>query len=56
MDCETYARVRELFAKAIELEPKDCHAFLEGACAGDEELLKEVESLLAFHRGSDREE
>lgn len=56
VDCETFARVKELFAKAIGLDPRECHVFLEKACGGDEALLAEVESLLAFHRASDRGE
>jgi hypothetical protein len=56
VDGETYRRVRELFAKAIELEPEKRHAFLEKACQGNEEVLAEVESLLSFYQASDRDE
>lgn len=56
VDCETYRRVRELFAKAIELPPEERHAFLEKACRGDKEVLQEVESLLSYYQASDRDE
>ena len=56
VDCETYGRVRELFAKAIELASEDRHAFLEKACQGNQEVMAEVESLLSFHQASDRDE
>lgn len=58
MDCEMYARVRRLFAEAMELSPGERQALLHAARQRkeDEEVLREVESLLAFHRASDRTE
>jgi len=58
MDCETYARVRQLFAEALDLPPEERKVFL---CRlrqrqEKEEVIEELESLLAFHRESDRAE
>jgi Tol biopolymer transport system component/serine/threonine protein kinase len=49
MTPERWHRVRELFQSALEREPRQREAFLDRACAGDEELRKEVESLIASH-------
>jgi len=40
-------RVRELFALALERAPEERRGFLRQACAGDEYLFSEVESLLS---------
>jgi serine/threonine protein kinase len=42
-----WQRVEELFHQAAELAPEARPAFLDQACAGDESLRREVESLLA---------
>ncbi len=47
-----WIRVRELFAAALEREPGARRAFLVEACAGDDELLAEVRSLLVAHEES----
>jgi eukaryotic-like serine/threonine-protein kinase len=44
-----WQRVKELFHAALEREPDQRSAFLEGACAGDDVLRLEVESLIAAH-------
>lgn len=44
---ERWERVTELYRSALEREESDRGAFLRVACAGDEELRREVESLLA---------
>jgi serine/threonine-protein kinase len=49
MTPERWQRVKELFQSALEREPSQRTAFLDQACAGDEELRKEVESLIASH-------
>jgi len=41
------ARFGQLFNSALQREVSQRAAFLEKACAGDEELRREVESLLA---------
>ncbi len=44
---ERWKEIDRIFAAALELEPAERAAFLDEACAGDELLRKEVESLLA---------
>ncbi len=50
MDAEKYQHVKRLYMAAAELEAKEASAFLEVACAEDEMLRQEVESLLAHNR------
>ena len=45
-----YARVKELFAEAIALPDQQRDAFLEQACHGERDTLREVQSLLSHHR------
>jgi serine/threonine protein kinase/Tol biopolymer transport system component len=47
MNSDRWRRVEEIFHQAAELAPPARPAFLDEACAGDESLRKEVESLLA---------
>ncbi|HSE41377.1 MAG TPA: protein kinase, partial [Acidobacteriota bacterium] len=49
MSVEKFAKVGELFHSALQLPAEDRIAFLKDSCAGDESLLREVESLLAAH-------
>src|ERR1700674_3634784 len=42
-----HARIKEIVADALEREPRERAKFLRAACAGDEALLQNVESLLA---------
>jgi serine/threonine protein kinase/TolB-like protein len=46
---EHWEEVNELFHAALECEPSTRSAFLARACAGDEALRREVESLIAAH-------
>ena len=48
MTPERWQQVERLYQAALEREPSQRAAFLEEACAGDEELRQEVESLLAY--------
>jgi len=41
-----WARLKQLYQQAEERPPAERAAFLQGACGGDAELLREVESLL----------
>ncbi|MGI9471014.1 MAG: serine/threonine-protein kinase [Rubripirellula sp.] len=45
-----YARVKEIFAKAIALPANQRDAYVHAECADDELALREVESLLEHHR------
>ena len=47
MTPERWLKAKELFCQALECEPSRRNAFLEHACAGDQELLLEVKSLLS---------
>src|SRR5215207_2028862 len=47
MTPERYQQIGEIYHSALELGPEQRPAFLAQACAGDEELLREVESLIA---------
>lgn len=47
MTPERYQQIGELYHSALELGPQERPGFLAEACAGDEELLREVESLIA---------
>jgi serine/threonine-protein kinase len=46
MTPERWKRAKELFNSALELEANERRVFLDRECAGDNELRKEVESLL----------
>jgi serine/threonine protein kinase/Tol biopolymer transport system component len=47
MDPARWRRVEEIYHAAAERKPEERAAFLAVACAGDEDLRREVESLLA---------
>src|SRR5262245_726306 len=49
MTAERWQQVKELFNAACECAPERRTAFLDEACAGSEDLRREVESLLAAH-------
>jgi serine/threonine-protein kinase len=44
---EKWDQVKELFALALEREPEERSGFLRQACAGDDSLRTEIESLLS---------
>src|SRR4029434_2898350 len=47
MNPERWHQVEQIYNLVVERNPEERNAFLEKACAGDEALRKEVESLLA---------
>src|SRR5262245_61956885 len=47
MTPERWEEIGQLCAAALEMTPDERGAFLEQACAGDEDLRREVESLIA---------
>ncbi|MCI0392271.1 MAG: protein kinase [Acidobacteria bacterium] len=53
MTLERWQQIELLYHNAQERAPEDRPAFLEEACAGDEELRREIESLLASHDDAD---
>ncbi|HEY6929706.1 MAG TPA: protein kinase [Thermoanaerobaculia bacterium] len=52
LDPERWQRVKSLLDEALDLSPDRRPAFLEGACAGDEALLREVKSLAEAAEGA----
>ena len=48
MDNERWRKIEEVFQTVAECEPAERDAYLTRACAGDEELRREVESLLGL--------
>ncbi len=53
MNPERWQQIDRLLEAALELEASQRTAFLDQACAGDEELRSEVESLLCVHGQAD---
>jgi hypothetical protein len=49
MDKEQWERCKAIFGKALDMEPEARRVYLRGACRGDGELLKQLESLLDCH-------
>src|SRR5258708_15360270 len=49
MKPERWGRIESIFHKVLEAEESRRAAVLEESCAGDEDLRREVESLLAHH-------
>jgi serine/threonine protein kinase/Tfp pilus assembly protein PilF len=53
MKAERWKQVNDLFQSAVERAPTERAAFLHEACHGDEDLRREVESLLSSHERAD---
>ena len=51
---ERFARLRAVFEEALERPPAERHTFATAACAGDLDLLREVERMLAADGQPDR--
>ena len=52
MKPERWSKIESIFHKALEADESRRGAVIEESCAGDEELRREVESLLAHHSDS----
>ncbi len=48
-DAERWQQIQEIYYAALERDPSDRTVFLDEACAGDEQLRSEVNSLLSCH-------
>src|SRR6185436_9024085 len=48
IDKNRWSRVENIYHAALTREPQTRDAFLEQACGGDEEIRREVDSLLKF--------
>src|SRR5215475_512141 len=53
MNPDRWRQIGQLYHTALELEPAAHAAFLDKACDGDDELRREVESLLHAHEQAD---
>ena len=49
---DRWQQVAEVYLAAVERDAADRDAFLREACAGDEGLRREVESLLGYEGGA----
>ena len=54
MTPERWQQIEKIYHSALELAESERPAFLEKACAGDEALRQEVESLLRSEQSGDR--
>src|ERR1041384_4149037 len=52
LTAERWRRLEDLYHAALELTAAARESFLQDACAGDDDLRREVESLLAQDRGA----
>ncbi len=52
MNAERLKRTEEIFHAALEISPAERQSFLDESCGDDEDLRREVESLLAVNRTS----
>ena len=52
MTPERWQKITDLFHTSLQSDGAGRDAFLEGACAGDEELRAEVEAMLKAHEGA----
>jgi eukaryotic-like serine/threonine-protein kinase len=52
MTPDRWQQIERLYYSALELEESQRASYLRSACAGDESLVKEVESLLAQEKGA----
>lgn len=55
MDSQRLKQIEEIFLSAVEIQPAERESFFNENCSGDDNLRREVESLLAFeetHIGS----
>src|SRR5215475_518439 len=49
MDAKRWGQIKEIYDRALDLSREECESFLAEACAGEDKLRQEVESLLAAH-------
>ena len=51
---DRWPRIERLYVEALEQDPPAREAFLEAACEGDDELRREVRSLLRYESAADQ--
>src|SRR5262245_9741368 len=49
MDAKRWEQIKEIYVRALDLSLEERESFLAEACAGDTDLRREVETLLAAH-------
>jgi hypothetical protein len=49
MDANRWKQIKEVYDRALDLNRVDREGFPAEACAGDDDLRREVQSLLAAH-------
>src|SRR5215510_1526837 len=49
MEAKRWGRIKEIYDSALDLNRDQRDGFLAEACAGDDDLRREIESLLAAH-------
>src|SRR5262249_62330744 len=49
MDAKLWGQIKEIYDRALDLSHDEREGFLEEACGDDDDLRREVESLLAAH-------
>jgi eukaryotic-like serine/threonine-protein kinase len=52
---QSWDRIQSLFLEALDLPPEERPSFLDRACAGDQEVRREVESLIAHDSTDERQ-
>src|SRR5262245_39642377 len=52
MDAKQWRQIKEIYDRALDLSSEGRASFLSSACAGDADLRREVESLLAAHEAA----
>ncbi len=53
MRAESWNEIKDIFHRALEVEPAGREKFLADACQGNDEVRREVESLLTAHQSAD---
>ncbi|MBP6823908.1 MAG: serine/threonine protein kinase, partial [Acidobacteria bacterium] len=53
MNKDQWQQIEKIFYAAMELPRDEREAFISQTCAGDEELLREVQSLLAANQDAE---
>ena len=49
MDAKQWKQIKEVYDRALDLSREEREGFLAEACGGDDDLRREIESLLAAH-------
>jgi eukaryotic-like serine/threonine-protein kinase len=50
MDANRWKQIKDVYDRVLDLSGEECESILAEACAGDADLRREIESLLAAHK------